>query len=147
MEKNEIVSFMKNAKNCSIATISSDGKPRVRIINPAIISENEFVFHTGSFKEMYSELERNSSTEVCFYDEESYMQIRLRGTLVQDCSSEKIDEILALPSRQFLKGWCEKIGKEAFHSMFKVYKIQNADAIVWRLEDNNKPNVLIPLYD
>lgn len=146
MEKSEIISFMQKAKNCSIATISREGEPRVRIINPAIISEKEFLFHTGTFKELYSELEQCGSIELCFLDEESYMQIRLRGTLVPDDSPETTKEILSLPSRQFLKGWCEKVGKDSFYSMFKVYRIKKADAIVWRLEDNNKPNVLIPLY-
>ncbi len=147
MEKNEIVAFMQKANHCSIATISKNGKPRVRIIDPAIISEDEFVFHTGNFKEMYKELEENRFTELCFCDRESYMQVRVRGTVIPDTSSKKIDEILALPSRQFLKGWCEKIGKDAFYSMFKLYRIQEADATLWRLEDNNIPNIFIPLYE
>ncbi len=146
MEKSEIIEFMKSAKNCSLASISKNGEPRVRIINPAVINNSEIIFHTGILKEMYGELELNSSTELCFFDEASYKQIRIRGTLQHDDSEKLIDKILSLPSRQFLKGWCEKIGKERFYSMFKVYRIKKAHAIVWTLDKNNEPNVLIPLY-
>lgn len=146
MDKSEIIAALQRAANCSLATISASGEPRVRMINPAIISDTEIIFHTGTFKELFHEMESATVSELCFFDPETYSQIRVRGTFVLDESQNLKEELMALPHRKFLRDWAEKIGKESFYSMLKVYRLPKADAIIWTMATNNEPNTLVPLF-
>jgi uncharacterized pyridoxamine 5'-phosphate oxidase family protein len=148
MDKDEILATLKKIANCSIATIDPlSGEPRVRMINPAIISDKEIVFHTGTFKEFGKQLQNLQKIELCFFDNGLYLQIRVRGIPVLDDSNEIKEKILALPQRKFLNEQADKMGRERFLKMFCVYRISKADAIVWTLKTNNEPNKLIPLYN
>ena len=147
MNKGEIIATLKRIANCSIASIDPVTKePRVRMINPAIISDKEIIFHTGTFKEFNTHLQEQKCIELCFFDSALYLQIRIRGIPVIDESNEVKEKILALPQRVFLNEQAEKMGRKRFLSMFCVYRIAKADAIVWTLKTNNEPNRLIPLY-
>lgn len=147
MSKEEILEVLKHIGNCSVATIDSvSGEPRVRMINPAIISDDEIIFHTGTFKEFDKQLQNQSKIELCFFDKDSYLQIRVRGIAELENNNEIKEQILAMPQRKFLNEQANKIGRERFLEMFRVYKISKADAILWTLKINNEPNKLIPLY-
>jgi hypothetical protein len=94
-----------------------------------------------------SQRDRDSEkVELCFFDSDSYLQIRVRGTAVLDDSDELKNEILALPQRAFLNEQADRIGREKFLSMLLVFRISHADAIVWTLKSNFEPNKLVPLY-
>jgi uncharacterized pyridoxamine 5'-phosphate oxidase family protein len=147
MDKKEIVAALQRIRNCSIASIDPlSGEPRVRMINPAIISESEIIFHTGTFKEFNNHLQEKSTVELCFFDNDSYFQIRVRGIPVLEEDNEIKEKILALPQRKFLNDQADIMGRERFLKMFAVYRIPKADAIVWTLKTNNEPNKLVPLY-
>lgn len=147
MNREEIIGVLKKIQNCSIASIDPlSGEPRVRMINPAIISDKEIIFHTGTFKEFNKHLQDQKKIELCFFDNELYLQIRVRGIPVLEDNNEIKENILALPQRKFLNEQADKMGRERFLKMFCVYRISHADAIVWTLKTNNEPNKLIPLY-
>ena len=116
MKKTEILAALNRIQNCSIATIDpSSGEPRVRMVNPAIISDTEIIFHTGTYKEFNNQLPEHKNIELCFFDKDLYLQIRVRGIPRLVDNNEIKEKILALPQRKFLNEQADKMGRERFY--------------------------------
>ncbi len=138
MTNQEIITLINANPACHLATVSS-AKPAVRGMLIYRAAPNEIIFHTGSFKELYTQLEANPNVEFCFNDFAAGKQVRVRGTAKKTDDSALKAEIMG--KRPFLKNIADEKGDDALI----VYKVTNLTATVWTMSSNTAPTVFNPL--
>ena len=136
MTKQEAFEIMNSAGVFSLATVDN-GLPRVRGCMLYRADENGIIFHTGVFKDLYRQLIANPHAELCFNDPKSGVQIRVSGTMQPINDKALKDEIVAHPSRAFLREWCES--DPAFYDHFIVFSMTDGVATSWTMATNNAP--------
>jgi len=144
MEKNEIFKILNANPVFHLATCEN-GQPRVRGMLLYKADENGIIFHTGTFKSLYKQLKNNPKAELCFQDMKNNIQIRVSGTLEETNDSGLKEEILAHPSREFLRQMKQAAGADNFYKTYAVFSLKNAKAVVWTFASNFNPNAEIPL--
>lgn len=135
MEKEEIFELINSNPAFSLATIE-DGEPRVRIMALYKADETGIVFHTGPFKDVYEQMIKNPNVQLCFYDAQKNIQIRVRGKVEKIDDIEFKREISNHPSRGFMQGWKEGKTEKEFFDMFSVFRLKNGKANVWTFQTN-----------
>lgn len=139
MTREEILAFINRNNIGSLATV--DGTtPKVRGINLYAADSRGLIFHTGSMKPLYGELLANPKAEYCFWDPSSFVQVRIRGEFHEETSRTLKEEIVAHPSRAFLKPWMAESGREAFFDLLKVFRMREGEALVWTFATNFEPH-------
>lgn len=139
MNKQQIFDFCNNNLAFFLATVDGE-EPRVRAMMLYKADENGFVFHTGPFKEVYQQIMKNAHVQLCFYNQEQNIQIRVRGKLEMTNDRALKEEIANHPTRMFMQNWkanCQT--EEDFYNMFSVFRLSNGIANVWTFESNFKP--------
>jgi uncharacterized pyridoxamine 5'-phosphate oxidase family protein len=138
MTKEEILEFATNNPVCSLATIDGN-QPRVRTIMLYKADENGIIFCTGRDKAMNKQLQANPAAELCFYNGEQGLQVRIEGAV------EMLDDLelkkKVLEAFTFLKPWVESKGYE----VMICYRLNNARAVTWTMETNFDPKQYIQL--
>ena len=145
MNKQQIFDFLNSNLSFFLATAEGD-EPRVRAMMLYKADENGIVFHTGPFKEVYQQIQKNPNVQLCFYNSEQNVQIRVRGKLSMTNDRAIKEEIACHPSRMFMQSWkanCET--EEDFYNMFSVFRLSGGVANVWTFESNFKPKEDIAL--
>ncbi len=106
MTAQEIFKLLNENPVFYLATVEGD-QPRVRGMLLFRADENGIIFHTGSTKEVFSQIAKNPKAELCF--SANGVQIRVTGTLRQIFDEELRAEIFAHPTRRFLHlpAWTE----------------------------------------
>jgi pyridoxamine 5'-phosphate oxidase len=138
MTKEEILEFATKNPVCSLATI--DGKqPRVRTIMLYKADENGIIFCTGRDKAVHKQLQANPAAELCFYNAEQGLQVRIEGAV------EMLDDLelkkKIVEAFTFLKPWVESQGYE----VMICYRLNNARAVTWTMQTNFEPKKYIQL--
>lgn len=133
MTKQEILMTINKNPVFYLATVEN-GEPRVRGMLLYKADEDDILFHTGKMRDLYKQVISNPKAELCFNS--GGVQIRLRGELELIEDNVIKEEIAAHPSRTFLKGWRDSITHEAFLEAFAVFKLKNAVAFTWRMDEN-----------
>jgi len=139
MDKQQIFDFLKSNLAFFLATAEGD-EPRVRAMMLYKADESGIVFHTGPFKEVYQQIQKNPNVQLCFYNSEQNIQIRVRGKLEMTNDRAVKEEIANHPSRMFMRSWkanCDT--EEDFYNMFSVFRLSEGIANVWTFESNFKP--------
>jgi pyridoxamine 5'-phosphate oxidase len=137
MNKSEILKFLNANPTCYLATV--DGKqPRVRAIGMFRADENGIIIETGTFKDMYKQMVDNPNVELCFYDNEAGVQIRVSGAVEPVDDIELKKEIVA--KRPFLKKRVAEGGYEAMG----VFRLKGK-AYVWSFQTSAEPKKYVPL--
>ena len=138
MTKTEILEFINANPTCYLAT-SENNKPRVRGMRLYRADAKGIIFQTSNVKDLYKQLKENPHVELCFFNNEKNIQIRVSGkaTFVNDLDLKK--EIVE--KRPFLKPWVEKKGFD----MIVVFRIVNCVAHQWTMETNFLPKENINL--
>lgn len=77
----EIIDFLKNNPNQSLATIGLDKKPKVRPFLFMFERDDKLFFCTSNKKEVYREIKQNPFVELCAMVEEMSW-IRIQGKVV-----------------------------------------------------------------
>ena len=145
MKKEQIFEFMNNNPAFFLATADGD-EPRVRAIFLYKADETGVVFHTGPFKEVYRQILDNPNVQMCFYNQEQNLQIRVRGTLERSDDIALKEEISNHPSRKFMQAWKASCAtQQDFYNMFSVFILKNGIANVWTFESNFAPKEDIQL--
>ena len=78
MSKEEIFKIMNENPVLHLATMDGD-QPRVRGMLLFRADEDGIIFHTGSFKDVYSQIQKNPKAELCFNGQG--IQVRVSGVL------------------------------------------------------------------
>lgn len=138
MTKEEVLEFATNNPVCSLATIDGH-QPRVRTIMLYKADENGIIFCTGRSKAVHKQLQANPAAELCFYNAEQGLQVRIEGAI------EMLDDLelkkKVLEAFSFLKPWVESQGYE----VMICYRLNNARAVTWTMETNFDPKQYIRL--
>ncbi len=130
----DVISFINNNLSCHLATCDN-GRPHVRGMWLYKADTKGLVFHTGTFKNLHKELEKNPRVEICFYDPKTNMQMRVRGGAMLTGSQVLVEEIIA--NREFLKAIIKEKGKDSV----AVYRVIDCEYSVWTMADNLSPTV------
>jgi len=138
MTKEEILEFATKNPVCSLATIDGN-QPRVRTIMLYKADENGIIFCTGRDKAMNKQLQANPAAELCFYNAEQGLQVRIEGTV------EMLDDLelkkKLVEAFSFLKPWVESHGYE----VMICCRLKNARAVTWTMETSFQPKQYIQL--
>ena len=102
---------MGNNPGFHLATIDGDF-PRVRGMFLFRADSNGIIFHTGAFKDLYSQVLACPNVELCFNEQNT--QVRVSGCLEIIDDNALKDEIVNHPSRAFLQGWRNSMAAEEF---------------------------------
>ncbi|HUU20360.1 MAG TPA: pyridoxamine 5'-phosphate oxidase family protein [Sedimentisphaerales bacterium] len=138
MTKEKILEFVTKNPVFSLATIDGN-QPRVRTIMLYKADENGIIFCTGRDKAVHKQLQANPAAELCFYNAEQGLQVRIEGTVEMLDDLELKKKIVEAFS--FLKPWVESQGYE----VMICYRLNNARAVTWTMETNFDPKQYIRL--
>ena len=96
----EIYDFIKKCGTYYLATVDSDGQPRVRPFGTINLFEGKLYIQTGKVKEVSKQIQKNPKVEICCFNGGQWC--RLAGELVRDDRREaKVSMLDAYPD---LKG-------------------------------------------
>ncbi len=135
MKKEDIYSVMQNNPVFYLATAEGE-IPHVRGMLLYRADSDGIIFHTGTMKNLYKQILNNPNAELCFFDNKTFMQVRVSGKLEIINDRALVDEIYEHPSRAFLKGWKESVEPEEFYNSFIVLKLKGGKAKIWTMETN-----------
>ncbi|MCG2730599.1 MAG: pyridoxamine 5'-phosphate oxidase family protein [Acetobacterium sp.] len=144
MNKEEMLALMCANPAFYLATVDGD-QPRVRGMLLYRADENGLVFHSGTMKKVYAQIQKNPKVECCFNDFKTGRQLRVRGQLEIVNDNALKDEIANHPSRAFLKPWKESGELSDFYQTFAVFKMTDGVGVTWTMETNFEPNVDVAL--
>jgi pyridoxamine 5'-phosphate oxidase len=138
MTKNEILEFINANPLCFMATTDGD-TPHVRGMRAHKADNNGIIFYTSKDKALYQQLNHNSKVEICFYDHQNVVQVRVNGKLELIEDSELKKEIASI--RPNAKAIVENKGFD----WLAVYRLKNATISIWSLKPSNTPQEIIDL--
>jgi len=138
MTKSEIIQFLNDNPTCYLAT-SENNKPRVRAMRMVRADEKGLIFQTVDGKDLPKQVKGNPDIEVCFFNAEKGIQIRVSGKAKELKDLDLKKEIAE--KRPFLK---ELIEKKGFDVM-PVFRILDCVAVVWTMKTNLLPKEYINL--
>jgi uncharacterized pyridoxamine 5'-phosphate oxidase family protein len=144
MQKAEMFEVMRNNPAFHLATLEGD-TPRCRAMFLYRADEEGILFHTGAMKDVYRQIQNHPKVELCFNDFKNGVQVRVSGTLEEVEDHGLKDEISAHPTRAFLKPWRESGPLENFYAAFKIFRLQNGQAVAWTMASNFTPKTVVTL--
>lgn len=92
MEQQEIVKILEKERLVHFSTVSLDGNPRVRVFSISKIINGRIYFFTGSFKEVYKEIQANPNVEFSAHGEGG--TIRVRGKVIIEETQKILDDFI-----------------------------------------------------
>lgn len=138
MDRIEILAFLNANPLCYLATI--DGNvPRVRGMMLVRADDRGILFHTGQGKDMARQLQQNPAAEICVFNQEQNVQVRVSGTVEFLDDLELKRQLVA--DRPFLQPIVDQFGYEAF----LVFRMKDCHATVWTMQANMAPKTFVSL--
>lgn len=135
MRKEQIYELMNENPAFFLATVDG-GVPRVRGMLLYHAGQDGILFHTGTMKDVYSQILACPNAELCFLDQKSGAQVRVSGSLELVDDRALKEEIVAHPSRAFLRTWQNDDELEHFYESLAVFRMQNGKAKLWTMQTN-----------
>jgi uncharacterized pyridoxamine 5'-phosphate oxidase family protein len=138
MDKQEIQTII-NANPAFFLATTENGQPRVRGMLLYRADDHGVVFHTGGMKDVYRQLMASPEVELCFFDQQQMVQVRVRGMarLIDDLQLKQ--EIVNAPGREFLKPWIESQGID----ILEVFRVEDCQTLTWSMATNFAPKQLV----
>ena len=78
----EVFEFLKKCNTYYLATVESNGQPRVRPFGTIDLFEDKLYIQTGKIKDVSKQIAANPKVEICAFDGETWL--RIACTLVRD---------------------------------------------------------------
>ena len=78
----EVFEFLKKCNTYYLATVESNGQPRVRPFGTIDLFEDKLYIQTGKVKDVSKQIAANPKVEICAFDGETWL--RIACTLVRD---------------------------------------------------------------
>ena len=138
MNKQEILQLINANPAFHLAAVEGD-QPKVRAMFLFSADENGIVFHTGTMKDVYQQIEKNPKVEMCFNDAKNGVQVRVTGTLEQISDHAFKDKVSDHPSRVFLRKMRDGGVFKDFYNELTVYKLAHGSATWWTMQENLAP--------
>ena len=138
MTREEVFEFVKENPVFSLATAEGN-RPHVRMSMLYRADENGIIFNTGENKDVHRQLTANPQVEMCFYNGDRGLQVRISGTVetLEDLELKK----RVVADYPFLKEWVDREGYE----VLIVYRLSKGKATTWTMETNFQPKEYIQL--
>lgn len=138
MTKEEIFEFLTANPICFLATVEGC-KPHVRGMMLFKADENGIIFHSGEGKDMVRQLNENPNVEICTFNAQLNVQVRVNGLVefINDLALKQ--QIVA--ERPFLQGMIDKFGYENF----LVFRMKDNVASVWSMANDMAPKNYVKL--
>ena len=133
MDFSECIAFANANPVTYIATMDGD-QPRVRAFAMWFADETGFYYHTGTPKSIYSQLSKNSKTELCFYapsPDGAGRMMRVAGS-VEFLNDTALEERL-YRDRPWVKDLVKAGPRDAKVAIFRV---AHGEAYLWTMEYN-----------
>jgi len=140
MNREEIIKLINNNLTCHLATVEND-EPHVRGMMTYRADEEGILFHTANTKDLYEQIKNNPLVEICYFDKEKNIQVRVMGEAVIKDDMDLKKEIVQ--NRPFLKPWVDEMG----YDMLIVFQVKKCVAYTWTFETNFSPKEYIKLSD
>ncbi len=138
MNQEEIFAYLNRNPVFYLAT-AEGAQPRVRAMLLYRADEEGILFHTGTHKDMCQQMQANPCVELCFYNPEEKIQIRVTGQAFWDGNLKLKEEIVE--KHDFLKPMIAQAGYEAL----AVFRIKNGVATKWTMADIGAPKRFVQL--
>lgn len=138
MTKKEVFEFIKANSVFALAT-AQDNQPHARMFMLYRADDDGIIFNTGENKDVHRQLQANPQAELCFYNPDKGLQVRISGTVevLEDLELKK----QIVEDHPFLKEWVDKEG----YDVLVVYCLKHGKATPWTMETNFKPKEYIQL--
>ena len=120
---NEVIKFLKENPVQYLATIGSDGKPKVRPFQFMIEEDNKLFFSTSNQKNVFSQMKNTPSVELCISNKK-FEWMRLSGDVVFSNDLEIKNKVIE--SSPLVKS----IYKTADNPTFEIFYLDNAKAVI-----------------
>ena len=135
MTKEQIFEFINENPVFFLATCEGD-KPRVRGMRIYRADENGIIFNTSRNKVLHKQLTMNPAVELCFYNDEDGIQVRISGNvkLIED-SEFKAELIRKNPAM-------ESVILGEGQDNLAVYRLVNGKARVWKIDSDYIPRIM-----
>ena len=88
----EIYEFIKKCGTYYLATVDSEGQPRVRPFGTINVFEGKLYIQTGKVKDVSKQLQKNPKAEICCFNGSEWC--RVAGELVRDDRVEAKEDML-----------------------------------------------------
>lgn len=118
-----------------------DNKPSVRGMWMYRADEKGIIFHTGTMRDLYKQLQINPNIELCFHNanRENLVQVRVSGTAALENDNQLRENIIS--ERPFLKPIVAQYGQDCI----AVFRVKNMKASVWSMTKNLEPKEYVTL--
>jgi len=138
MNKTEMMAFMKANPNCCVASVHGN-KPHTRVLTMYRADENGIILQSDKRKDLYKQVLKNPEVEICFYDTNKYVEVRVSGRMevVEDLALKK--ELVE--ARPFEKPVIEKFG----YDTIVVYRLTHGKATAWSFTTEVEPKAWVDL--
>lgn len=140
MDQAQILTLLNHNPTFHLATLEH-GEPRVRGMLLYRADQQGIVFHTGAIKELHRQLQACPQVELCFFDPQTFVQVRVRGEAREVTDLAFKQEIVASPGREFLQPLVATHGYE----LLSVYRVENGRASTWSMATNLAPKEFVHL--
>ncbi len=138
MTKEEVLQFVQANPVFQLATVEDD-TPRVRSMMMALCDERGMFFSAGTNKDMHRQMQVNPKVELCFYNPQDNLQVRISGQVELQDNLELKEEIVE--KFPFLKPMIHQFGWDSM----AVYQIKERIATDWSIEKIFAPKKFVPL--
>ncbi len=132
--KDNIFAFLASHPVFFLAT-SVNNEPRVRAMRLYHADKNGIIFNTSTAKSLHQQLRSNPAVELCFYDDEDGVQVRIRGKalLVEDQMKNEMAQ--AAPA-------LAAVIRTHDQNQLAVYRVSECTARVWKTDDDFIPKLM-----
>jgi len=136
MTQAEMLEFINKNPVTFLATVEGNA-PRVRAVMILSATEEGILFNTGSTKDLCKQLGANPQVEMCFYDPQSKVKIRVSGSVAgkNDAATRK----LVLEKLPFLRPLVEKHGEE----ILAPFILSSGRATRWEMATGFEPKTYL----
>ncbi len=144
MDFKDSIKFANETQICYLATVGGD-QPRVRPLLFWFADDSGFYFQTGSYRDMYGQLQANKKVEACFWQPSEIKEplesispmMRVAGEVefLNDLELKK----KILEDRTFLK----KVGLTFDDPRLVIFRIAKGEAYFWTKETDLEPKKFI----
>jgi len=129
MKRNEVLEFVATCDTSFMATIEN-GEPRVRAMDAPHVDENGLTFCTGSTKDVCIQLMADPMVELCYWNGEKGLQLRIRGRMERLSDLDLLKHIVETRFT-FLQPVVDRFGWEAL----ALFRLSRGEVRTWSPEN------------
>lgn len=128
MNRAEVLEFVRECETSFMATVEN-GEPRVRAMDTPHVDESGLTFCTGSTKDVCLQLIADPSVELCYWNRERGLQLRIRGRMERLSDLDLLQHIVNTKFT-FLQPVVERFGWEAL----ALFRLSGGEVRTWSPE-------------